>query len=161
MADLIAEAARLQGLPAAIGADLAVAGGILRCAECGTEQPLGDVADHLSSGWPECCGQTMTWVTAKMLAAERREGPAGYHLEAVPETSLSSGGRWRLASGKRCRGDCGGGRTACGKPSAAELDRSHIAGRTRWYAYCPDHLYGRFIEDGQVWCWILKADDDG
>ncbi|HEY6493291.1 MAG TPA: hypothetical protein VIZ43_08465 [Trebonia sp.] len=161
MTDLAAEVKRLQQLPAAIGADLAVLGGILRCGKCGTGQPLGDVADHLSNGWPSCCGQTMTWVTAKMLAAERREVPAGYHLEAVPEASLSSGGRWRVATGKRCRGCCGGGRKACGQPSAAELDRSHIAGRQRWYAYCANHAYGRFVESGQVMCWILKADEDG
>lgn len=162
MTDLITEVKRLQGLPGAIAADLATAGGILRCGECGTEQPLGDVAHHLTSGWPQCCGLTMTWVTAKLLAAESREVPAGYHLEAVPESSLSSGGRWRLATGKRCRG--GGGKAngkACGCPSAAELDRSHAPGRQCWFAYCPDHLYGRFIESGQVMCWILKADDDG
>ena len=152
-ADLVAEAARLQGLPAA---DLAVAGGILRCTECGTEQPLGDVADHLSNGWPECRGQTMTWVTAKMLAAERREVPAGYHLEAVPETSIGSGGTWQIDSTRRCRYAAP---RSCGKPSVASLLRG--TKKPVWYGYCPDHMYGRFIQDGQVMCWILKADGDG
>jgi len=157
MTDLIAEVKRLQGLPGAIAADLATAGGILRCGECGTEQAPGDVAHHLTSGWPQCCGLTMTWVTARMLAAESRQVPEGFRLVAVPDTA------WRLVTGKRCRMR-GGSKPACAQPSVAELDRSawrRGEHRSNWWAYCPDHLYGRFIEDGRVMCWILKADDDG
>ena len=158
MTDIGAMVDKARTAAGAIGEDLAAFGGLLRCSRCSAEQPLGDVGHHVGHGWPECCGLTMTWVTAKMLAFESREVPPGHHLEAVPEASLRSGGRWRVAAGKRCRGY---GRKACGRPSVAELDRSHIAGRSRWFAYCPDHLYGRFIEDGKVMCWILKADDDG
>jgi hypothetical protein len=55
------------GIVAAIAADLAPLGGILRCRTCHGERPLGDVAGSLRSGWPKCCGQTMTWVTQRQL----------------------------------------------------------------------------------------------
>lgn len=159
MDDRIAAALRLQKLPEVIGADLAVAGGILRCSGCGTEQPLGDVAHRLSHGWPKCCEYTMTWVTAKMLAWERRQPvPEGYQLLAVPDDC------WRLVAGKRCRmsgSGIPGGR--CPHPAVAELNRGALRGNERppnWWAYCASHLYGRFIEDGQVMCLILKADSD-
>jgi hypothetical protein len=63
---------RATGLHAHIAADLAAAGGILRCT-CGAEQPLGDIASYLASTWPRHCGRTMTWVTLEMLAAEKDE----------------------------------------------------------------------------------------
>lgn len=155
MDDYLAEAVRLQGLPAAIGADLSVAGGILRCTGCGSEQPLGDVASRLSHGWPKCCGQTMTWVTAKMLAYESRMPvPEGYHLEAVPSDSLSTG-TWRIDPSRRCRH----GRKACGKPSVIAILRGTV--RQVWWGYCESHAFGRWIEHGQVMCWVLKADSDG
>ena len=115
------------------------------------------VASRLSNGWPECCGQTMTWVTAKELSRESREVPEGFHLVAVPDRS------WRLVTGKRCRMR-GGSKPACAQPSVAELDRSAWRSgqhRSNWWAYCGSHLYGRWIADGVVMHWILKADDDG
>lgn len=161
MDEPLAEALRLQKLPEAIGADLAVAGGILRCARCQTEQPLGDVGRHLAHGWRQHCGATMAWITAKMLAWEARQPgvPEGYHLEAVPAASLSSGGDWRIDATRRCR-QAAYGRKACGAQSAAVLMRSYGNG-TRPWGYCADHMYGRFVEGGQVMCWILKADGDG
>jgi hypothetical protein len=159
VADLSAFAA--PGIHARIGADLAVFGGILRCNQCGTEQPLGDIGGNLAHGWPECCGLTMTWVTAKLLAAEQREVPPGYRLEAVPDSGV--GGAWRLVAGKRCRRQSGAGRAYCRKPAVAEVNRGYMRSgqmHENWWAYCADHLYGRWVEDGQVWCWILKADED-
>lgn len=140
---------RATGLTGAIAADLAMAGGILRCGECGSEQPLGDVATHLSRGWPKCHGQTMTWVTLKMLAAESREVPDGYELVAVPSKD------WRLQSAKRCRAGAAPSRHACGRPSVAELKRGSKQ-YPSWWAYCLDHLYANWIENGQVWRWILR-----
>jgi hypothetical protein len=64
-------ATRASTIHEAIGADLAEAGGLLRCGGCGTEQPLGDVADHLRNGWPQCCGYTMLWMTQRLLNEER------------------------------------------------------------------------------------------
>jgi hypothetical protein len=139
---------RATGLPAAMAADLAVAGGILRCGTCGREQPLGDIASYLSRGWPRCCGLTMTWVSLKTLAAETREVPEGYELVAVLDED------WQVDETRRpCRRASGRGTPACRKPSAAVLYRGE---RRRPWGYCPDHLYGRWIEDGRVMHWILR-----
>jgi hypothetical protein len=55
----------------AMAADITRAGGVLRCRWCHREQPLGDAASHLRSGWPTCClGGTMTWVTQRQLDKE-------------------------------------------------------------------------------------------
>ena len=76
--------------------------------------------------------------------------PEGCEYVAVPDTD------WRLVEGKRCR------QPLCPQPSVAELARTATmyrkggAEQTRWYAYCADHLYGRWIEDGQVMHRILR-----
>lgn len=140
-------------LPAAVAADLAVAGGILRCCTCGREQPVGDVAAHLARGWPDCCGLTMTRVTRRQLLAEKRDVPEGYVLAAVESEG------WRLQAGGRCR------RPQCAVPAVASLNRHRrirAAGlrsaRTMdsWYGYCPAHMYGNWIEGSQVMHWVLR-----
>lgn len=73
--------------------------------------------------------------------------------EPEPETA------WRLVSGKRCRAGAGYHSPACGKPSVAEMNRRTWRGRDRWWAYCGEHLYGRWIEDGRVWVWELRKDE--
>lgn len=48
-------------------------GGVLRCKKDKTHQiPLGDVESYRRTGWPVCCEQTMTMVTAAELAEEER-----------------------------------------------------------------------------------------
>jgi hypothetical protein len=146
---------RATGLHGAIAADLVTAGGILRCSICGTERSVGDIASHLRSGWPECCGQTMTWVTLKMLAAERwGEIPEGYGLAVVESEG------WRVETGRRCCRRGGGRSGACGAPSMAALNRGKMT-RYRglvpsWWPYCGNHSYGNWIENGQVMHWILR-----
>lgn len=56
-------------LHASMGSDLAKLGGLLRCEKCGHEIPLpvGRLGDYLANGWPEHCGETMTWVTRRQL----------------------------------------------------------------------------------------------
>ena len=88
---------------------------------------------------------------------DTREVPEGYHLTAVPESTLSSSLEWRLEAGRPCRAGASAYTTACGQPSVAAMNRGR-RGREAWWAYCGDHLYGRWIEDGQVMCWILEAD---
>lgn len=147
MTDLPEAVTRVLGFYDATAADLMTAGGILRCGECGGERPLGDVAGYLGHGWPQHCGQTMTWVTLKQLARESREpAPEGYELVAVPD------GDWQVDTGRRCRRQRARHK-ACGKPSVASLQR----GKGGRWAYCPDHLYGRWIENGEVMHWILQA----
>lgn len=83
-----------------------------------------------------------------------REVPEGYELVAAPDP------HWRLVSGKRCR--MRGTGPACAEPAVAELDRGYAGagiGSKRehnWWAYCPDHMYGRWAEDGNVMHWILR-----
>jgi hypothetical protein len=81
------------------------------------------------------------------------EAPEGFGRVAV----VNEG--WRLVTGKRCRQFVVGHR-ACGRPSVAEINRgAYLRGRgrvDRFWAYCADHLYGNWIEDGQVMHWILR-----
>lgn len=78
--------------------------------------------------------------------------PDGYRYEAVVDT------QWRLlAPGvtRRCRAHRGD----CGRVAEAELNRPHKNGRENWWAYCGQHLYGRWIEHGQVMGWRLIANE--
>jgi hypothetical protein len=81
----------------------------------------------------------------------RDEIPGGYEVVAVEDKD------WRLVSGKRCRLASGHGK-ACGRPSVAELNRARRwrERSSNWWAYCERHLYGRWVEDGQVMHWILR-----
>jgi hypothetical protein len=48
-------------------AAFAAQGGVLRCAACSHEEPLGDAAKvegYLVRGWPKHCGATMVWEQA-------------------------------------------------------------------------------------------------
>ena len=156
MTDLAPMIDKARNLTGAIGTDLAVAGGVLRCSKCSAEQPLGDVGLHLGHGWPACCGQTMTWVTQRQLSAESREVPEGYHLVAVEDT-FTFHDPMRVDGTRRCRYMVE--RRSCGEPSAIAI----LRGKTRktWWGYCLPHSFGRWVEGGRVMCWILKADDDG
>lgn len=80
--------------------------------------------------------------------ADERYVPPGFELAAVPDTE------WRLVTGKVCRFRSAWRGPACGRPSAAEFLRGW--NRPAWWAYCEQHLYGRWIEDGQVMQWIMR-----
>ena len=72
--------------------------------------------------------------------------------------------QWRLTNGKRCRAGSSRYATACGAPSVAELNRGRrnwrLGKRTdSWWAYCAEHMFGRWIEDGHVMCWIAVEDE--
>lgn len=57
-------------------------------------------------------------------------------------------GRWRLcAAAVRCR--------SCDEPAVAELLHTH-AGTGRWWAYCPEHMYGHWLQGSRVWGWTLE-----
>lgn len=68
---------------------------------------------------------------------------------AVPDV------QWRIDVKHRCRYPVGPGNTRCKVQSVAALNRQrwsrHRGGLVDcWWAYCGDHLYGRWIEAGQV-----------
>lgn len=89
------------------------------------------------------------------------EAPEGWtwtvEVQGDPGTMGSIGGRfWELAdnpSGKQCRFSDHGKR--CEKPGVVRLNRGW-GDKPRWWWYCADHLYGRWIEDGKVVGWELK-----
>jgi hypothetical protein len=78
-------------------------------------------------------------------------------------------GAWRLLPPgvvKRCRRTTGGHpKRRCQNAAVVELDRRrHVwrpadrggpEERPSWWAYCEEHMYGRWIEDGQVYEWRL------
>lgn len=77
----------------------------------------------------------------------------GYHFVAVANDT----DEWRPVEGKRCRGGAGYHHKACGQPSVLELNRSHWRGiHANWWAFCAEHAYGRWAEDGRVWEWRLR-----
>lgn len=78
------------------------------------------------------------------------EAPEGWSWAAQPAQN------WRLVTNRRCRRLLGGPRRGCGVPAVAELDRGYT--RPAWWAYCAEHMYGRWIEDGQVMRWQLVLD---
>jgi hypothetical protein len=83
----------------------------------------------------------------------------GFHYEATAEDSL----HWRIATdaehdARRCRWGAGGGGPGCGRAPVAALNRGW-RDRDAWWFYCEEHLYGRWIEDGQVMHWRLVADE--
>src|SRR5262249_51967340 len=74
--------------------------------------------------------------------------PPGFHFEAAAEP------RWLVSShGRPCRRIVTL-HTCCRVPSVAEFNRGRL-GRPSWWAYCADHMYGWWIEDGQVMGWKL------
>ena len=80
--------------------------------------------------------------------------PPGHHYE------VETADGWRLAKGKRCRAGVGYRSSACGAPSVAELKRMWGTG-WRWWAYCAEHMYGRWVEGGRVVEWRLAEDEVG
>lgn len=46
--------------------ELEAIGGHLECTVCKRQEELGNnIALKLATGWPKCCGYTMTWITAR------------------------------------------------------------------------------------------------
>lgn len=88
------------------------------------------------------------------------ETPEGYHFEVVPDQD------WRLGAYGTCR------RPNCGRPGVAQLRRPTRLPRRpgdifevsrrrtvdRWWSYCENHLYGRWIEGDEVVTWRLAPD---
>ena len=87
--------------------------------------------------------------------APPNEPPEGYEWVAAPDPY------WRIEAGKRCRLLGGRPLRGCGADSVAAFNRGGWRGRQNWWAYCEDHLFGRWIEDGVVHHWILGEQGGG
>lgn len=59
-------------------------------------------------------------------------------------------GAWRAGSWYECRA-----RNCRGK-GCIEVKRTHGDG-FRWWAYCAEHAYGRWVDRGQIWRWEIRA----
>ena len=83
--------------------------------------------------------------------------PNGYrwHARVDPDWLVPDGGPRLLVSGQKAR--CRSPR--CKAPAVATLDRGHC--QHRYWHYCAAHLYGRWIEDGHVMEWVLRAEGEG
>lgn len=84
--------------------------------------------------------------------------PDGYAWTAVP-----AGPQWRLETGRRCRFAGQRGQHRCTADAVAALNRSHwrTEARPSWWAYCAEHMYGRWVEDGRVMQWVLRPATSG
>jgi len=80
--------------------------------------------------------------------------PAGYHHEAYVALNLD----WRVpaVNDNGCR-QLGPGRVRCNKPPVATLFRGSKLSKSPWN-YCAEHLYGGWIENGQVMRWRVVKD---
>lgn len=77
------------------------------------------------------------------------EPPTGFQWVAQRDD------RWRVTTGRPCRANAGYRAKSCRAQAVAELNRGYRS-RESWWAYCPDHLYGRWVQDGAVWAWVLE-----
>lgn len=86
-------------------------------------------------------------MTEPTRPAPQWEAPAGY--EHVP---IEEGPDWKVERVGQCRFMVN--RRGCGRPAVAALDRGQRA--KNWWRYCPEHMYGRWIENGRVMYWGLR-----
>lgn len=82
----------------------------------------------------------------------------GYEWVAEPESTTGIL-TWHVLppeeASRRCRH--GSPRNGyCTNAADAELDRGKPSTGERWWAYCADHMYGRWIEDGVVMHWTVR-----
>jgi hypothetical protein len=94
-----------------------------------------------------------------MTRPQPPEAPEGYVRVPTPDPE------WRLDEGycRRFVPKSEGSRATrpCAQPAVAALNRKrhnpHTGKRSdSWWRYCPDHMYGRWIEDGVVMYWKLE-----
>lgn len=97
------------------------------------------------------------------LAEGRGRAPEGYRYAWKLEQNDGTRGSWRAVAspGIQCRhASTSKTEARCENDSVAELLRSNV--RRSWWAYCPEHLFGRAFADGAVYVLILEeASNDG
>lgn len=88
------------------------------------------------------------------------EAEPGYEWRAVPDPDWTT--EPSIVDERRCRWGASGHRKGHGVSAAAVLFRRRYDGRPVPYAYCAEHLYGRWIEaepgpwQGRVLSWVLR-----
>lgn len=93
-------------------------------------------------------------------AKGRRPAPPPLEHEGYEWVGVVAGPEWQARGyGRACRAGAGRAGPGCGQPAVACLNRG-ISTRTwgrrnSWWGYCAEHMYGRWIEDGQVMEWQL------
>ncbi len=76
-------------------------------------------------------------------------------MKGYVRVPIREGGDWRLSDGMhRCRWK------GCQKSAVAAIDRSRRKGRSLWWHYCGDHLFGRWVEDGAVYYWQPREETE-
>lgn len=88
-----------------------------------------------------------------------RPEPPGPGYVATPDPA------WRVPSRfRRCRMRISRGETCTNTPVAdlarSRHDYTNDVTVRQWWAYCPDHMYGGWVEDGQVMQWVRPAEDE-
>lgn len=81
----------------------------------------------------------------------------GHHYEAVAERA-----DWAVMDGTEKANRCRSAQfhhRACGQPAVIKVLRSRYRANPTWWAYCAEHAYGRWIEDGHVMHWMQQSDD--
>jgi hypothetical protein len=68
---------------------------------------------------------------------------------------------WAVMDGTEKANRCRWGRPSCKRPAVAKLLRvMHLGGgrgsRGVFWAYCEDHMFGNWLEDGRVMGWVLR-----
>lgn len=76
--------------------------------------------------------------------------PYGFHFETFHPTDWEMGGGGRICRQKGCRNDA--------VATLYRTARYSTGPRQMPWRYCADHLYGAWIEDGQVTRWKLVKD---
>ena len=69
--------------------DLAALGGVLVCFGCNDVRPLpgpDEIGRYLDAGWPQCCDETMYWVTAEQMG--------GASTSPISERALAAIAPW-------------------------------------------------------------------
>jgi hypothetical protein len=103
----------------------------------------------------------MTMTERPPVSAGQLEVLAGHPgLEAA---AVPSGSDWQPMEGRKCRRLIRPQQHRyCGQPSVLAVRRNY-RGRPegQLWPYCPEHSYGRWVEDGKVMHWILREKSDG
>jgi hypothetical protein len=88
-----------------------------------------------------------------------RPAPSWEAPEGTEHVAVEEGPDWRVQEGWRCKRGFGNHSHMCGKPSIVATLRGQR--QPQWWAYCPEHAYGRWVENGKIMHWIVREKEAG